>query len=80
MRIEHFSDEHGIHVRASEEVFLMTRDEARSHLLYLRELQAENAKLRELVRDMVEWAYIDSACDLQEQFADRMHELGVDDG
>lgn len=36
------------------------------------------AMLRELVRDMVEWAYIDSSCDLQEQFADRMRELGVE--
>lgn len=62
MRIEQFSDEHGIHVRASEEAFLMTRDEARNHLLYLRGLQAENAKLqntidelRKLVRAM--WLY-----------------------
>ena len=41
-------------------------------------LDAENARLRELVLDMVEWAYIDSSCDLQEQFADRMRELGVE--
>ena len=83
MRIEHFSDEHGIHVRASEEVFLMTRDEARSHLLYLRELQAENAKLRELVRDM----WHDGMCECDERgacaeceyhYTDRMRELGVD--
>lgn len=43
-------------------------------------LRRENTKLRELVLDMVEWAYIDSSCDLQEQFADRMRKLGVDDG
>ena len=41
-------------------------------------LKAENAKLRELVRDMVDWAYISDYCDLEEQFGDRMRELGVD--
>ena len=41
-------------------------------------LQTENAKLRELVRDMCVWAYIDSDCDLEDRFADRMAELGVD--
>ena len=40
--------------------------------------KAENAKLRELVRDMCVWAYIDSDCDLEDRFADRMAELGVD--
>lgn len=42
------------------------------------QLEAENAKLRELVRDMVDWAYIWDDCDLEEQFADRMRELGVE--
>ena len=42
------------------------------------DLKAENAKLRELVRDMVDWAYIWDDCDLEEQFADRMSELGVE--
>lgn len=42
-------------------------------------LQAENAKLRELVRDMCEWAYVSECCDLQSEFADRMCELGVDE-
>ena len=42
------------------------------------DLKAENAKLRELVRDMVDWAYISDYCDLEEQFGDRMRELGVD--
>ena len=41
-------------------------------------LQAENAKLRELVRDMCEWAYVDSSCDLEDRFADRMRELGIE--
>ncbi|MBQ9005336.1 MAG: Lar family restriction alleviation protein [Atopobiaceae bacterium] len=41
-------------------------------------VKAENAKLRELVRDMVVWAYIDSQCDLDDEFAERMRELGVE--
>ena len=41
-------------------------------------LAAENAKLRELVADMCVWAYIDSDCDLEDRFADRMRELGVE--
>ena len=40
--------------------------------------QAENAELRELVRDMCEWAYVDSSCDLEDRFADRMRELGIE--
>ena len=43
-------------------------------------LQAENAKLRELVRDMCEWAYVDSSCDLEDRFADRMREMGIEVG
>ena len=41
-------------------------------------LQTENAKLRELVQDMCEWAYVDSSCDLEDRFADRMRELGIE--
>lgn len=44
-------------------------------------LQAENAKLRELVRDMYTVMVTDAAnCDVTypEQFDGRMHELGVD--
>lgn len=41
-------------------------------------LRAENDKLRELVRDMCVWAYIDSYCDLEDEFADTMRELGVE--
>ena len=41
-------------------------------------LLAENAKLRELVRDMCEWAYVDSSCDLEDRFADRMRDLGIE--
>ena len=40
--------------------------------------QVDNAKLRELVRDMCVWAYIDSDCDLEDRFADRIRELGVE--
>lgn len=45
MRIEHFSDEHGIYVRASEEAFLVTKEQAasiREYIDRLREL-AERA-------------------------------------
>ena len=41
-------------------------------------LRDENAKLRELVRDMCEWAYVDSSCDLEDRFADRTRELGIE--
>lgn len=41
--------------------------------------QAEHIEeLRELVRDMCVWAYIDSDCDLEDRFADRMRELGIE--
>lgn len=43
-----------------------------------RRLERENDRLRELVRDMSEWAYVSEYCDLEEQFADRMRELGVE--
>ena len=57
--------------------------EDKDALLYLADvridqLDAENAKLRELVRDMCEWAYVDSSCDLEDRFADRMRELGIE--
>ena len=42
--------------------------------------ERRNVKLRELVRDMVDWAYISDYCDLEEQFADRMRELGIEVG
>ena len=44
-----------------------------------RHLQDENAKLRELVRDL--WLQLLNAYDRKEvdEFADRMRELGVDD-
>lgn len=45
MRIEQFSDEHGIYVRASEEAFLVTKEQAasiREYIDRLREL-AERA-------------------------------------
>lgn len=44
----------------------------------LRGLQAEIKALRELVREMCEWAYVDSYCDLDDRFADRMRELGIE--
>jgi len=46
----------------------------------LQRANAENAKLRELVMDMCVWAYIDSNCDLEDRFSDRMRELGIEVG
>ena len=52
----------------------------REHLMQVSidALDKENAKLRELVRDMCEWAYVDSSCDLEDRFADSMRELGIE--
>ena len=60
----------------------MTHEERVRHHMYetlegIAEQSERIASLEELVLDMVEWAYIDSSCALQEQFADRMRELGV---
>ena len=44
----------------------------------LQEALDEIAKLRELVRDMCEWAYVSECCDLQGQFDARMRELGIE--
>lgn len=46
MRIEQSSDEHGIYIRASEEAFLVTKEEAASIRKHIDEL-------RELVWDML---------------------------
>ena len=43
-------------------------------------LQAENAKLRELVRDLYEMAYPEYPSAFEAEFADRMRELGVEVG
>lgn len=42
------------------------------------ELGTENAKLRELVRDMYEMAYPEYPSAFEAAFADRMRELGVE--
>lgn len=44
------------------------------------EWQALNTKLRKLVRDMREWAYVSEYCDIDEQFADKLRELGIETG
>lgn len=61
----------------------MTHEERVRHHMYetcegIAEQSERIASLEELVLDMVEWAYIDSSCDLQEQFADRMRKLGIE--
>lgn len=43
----------------------------------INELAAENAKLRELVRDLYEMAYPEYPSAFDAAFADRMRELGV---
>lgn len=45
--------------------------------LIRRAVDADNTKLRELVQDMDCWAYVHYNCDLENQFADRMRELGI---
>lgn len=79
MRIEHFSDEHGIYVRASEEAFLVTKEQAASIREYI-------DGLRELVRDMLHWMPCKRPCQRCEryrypegcEFEIRRRELGVD--
>lgn len=46
MKIEQFSDEHGIYVCASEELFLVTKEEAASIRKHIDELHAELTDLR----------------------------------
>jgi phage-related protein len=53
-------------------------DASKTQALAPYDLKAENATLRELVKDMCVWAYIDSDCDLEDRFANRMKELGVE--
>lgn len=43
-------------------------------------LQTENAKLRELVRDLYEMAYPEFPSAFEAEFADRMRELGIEVG
>ena len=43
----------------------------------LQEAVAENAKLRELVRDLYEMAYPECPSAFEAAFADRMRELGI---
>ena len=68
----------GLSVKVEWDVHYLTDEQIGIVRKYVAEIEAENAKLRELVRDMVDWAYIWDDCDLEEQFADRMRELGVD--
>lgn len=75
MRIEQFSDEHGIYVRASEEAFLVSKEQAASIRKYIDEL-------RDLVWDLyclaypsaVEWEVSDAAYDKYSP-CEKCHEL-----
>ena len=80
--IEHFVDERGNFIyRAEFEGSFLSKDEAKELAKYVSGILAENAKLRELVRDM--WhegafepgAYCTKAADMLEE---RTRELGVD--
>lgn len=48
------------------------------YLMQINQLRDERDKLRTLVQDMCEWAYIDSCCDLQGEFAERIRELRIE--
>lgn len=61
MRIEQFSDEHGIYFRASEEAFLVTKEEAASIRKYIDEL-------RDLVLDMLHWMPCQLPCQRCERY------------
>lgn len=84
MRIEQFSDEHGIYVRASEEAFLVTKEQAASIREYI-------DRLRELVRHLYtcmerqepDGSLLCANCPYENEsnecdYEQRMEELGVD--
>ena len=53
-------------------------EQAIAATLGTQDLQAENAKLRELVRDLYEMAYPECPSAFEAAFADRMRELGIE--
>ena len=90
MRIEQFSDKHGIYVRASEEAFLVTKEEAasiREYIDNLRELVRFANKTVEGLCGIVENSPGCSMCPLNQdedkgcgaaELFSRMKELGVE--
>ena len=81
---ETFTDERGnISVRISQEVQVLTREEANRIEAEYRRMQAENAKLRELVRDAWGDGHPDRSCegcDIRDECHDdveRMRKDGV---
>ena len=75
----------GLSVRCEFDAHYVSDEDAQRIMSYVNELRDENAKLRELVRDM----WHDGMCECDERgacaeceyhFPDRMRELGVDDG
>lgn len=81
---EQYVDVYGnISVRVSQDIVVLTRDDADRLMARFDQLKAENARLRELVRDM----WHDGMCECDERgacaeceygFPARMHELGVE--
>lgn len=61
-----------------EQAYNYLRDGYEQALNALEEAETENAKLRELVRDMYEMAYPEYPSAFEAAFADRMRELGIE--
>lgn len=71
MRIEHFSDEHGIYVRAPYEAFLVSKEEAASIRKYIDEL-------RELCWCLFEWERVGGTSRDWRELQDCARELGIE--
>ena len=71
MRIEQFSDEHGIYFRASEEAFLVTKEQAASIREYI-------DRLRELAWRLLEVERIGATSSDWREIREQARELGVD--
>lgn len=70
----------GCHYEVKVDAHYVSDEEMQTLRRYIATINDENDKLRELVRDM--WLQLLNAYDRKEvdEFADRMKELGVDDG
>ena len=62
-----------------ESAVLYINDAYLEALNSLEKLEADNAKLRELVQDLYEMAYPECPSAFEAAFADRMRELGVEE-
>lgn len=90
MRIEHFSDEHGIYFRASEEAFLLSKEQVASIRKYIDELRELVQFANKVVGGLCEIVENSPGCFMCQlnqdddrmcgasELYDRMRELGVD--